>query len=112
MTLSFQKRLAHGLSNQWQATQAGLLLYPYLEAKSCLQILTSGHCTPPLQCSNSKAQYQQIIPFSRMPFSRARAHGGAAGRPLPANRGDLDNQIVTYLNIKPDSGYAPLAWQL
>ncbi|KAH6847643.1 hypothetical protein B0I37DRAFT_148660 [Chaetomium sp. MPI-CAGE-AT-0009] len=28
-----------------------------------------------------------------------------------ANRADLDNQIATYLNIDPDSGFAPQAWQ-
>ncbi|KAM0082020.1 hypothetical protein ACKRZS_005788 [Fusarium odoratissimum] len=28
------------------------------------------------------------------------------------NRGDLDNQIATYLNIYPDSRVAPPAWQL
>ncbi|KAJ5900268.1 uncharacterized protein N7473_004338 [Penicillium subrubescens] len=28
-----------------------------------------------------------------------------------ANRADLDNQIATYLNINPDSGFAPPAWQ-
>ncbi|KAK3299159.1 uncharacterized protein B0H64DRAFT_387499 [Chaetomium fimeti] len=28
-----------------------------------------------------------------------------------ADRADLDNQIATYLNIDPDSGFAPPAWQ-
>ncbi|KAH8654892.1 ectomycorrhiza-upregulated zf-MYND domain-containing protein [Ilyonectria robusta] len=27
------------------------------------------------------------------------------------NRADLDNQIATHLNINPDSGFAPPAWQ-
>ncbi|KAK4108570.1 hypothetical protein N656DRAFT_784078 [Canariomyces notabilis] len=30
----------------------------------------------------------------------------------PINRpSDLDNQIATYLNIDPESGFAPMEWQ-